>query len=527
MLLERPIELEKSIKEFKESEINTQQLFSVIMNIACNCHIIKNMTPLISSLLDFEFLKNQEKIILDKYLEFRKDGLLPDIKMLEKYGLISPIHKAKEIVAPDEVLTQSPQRLIEMFKWHRIHDTLTYEIMKFALEVNKTGKFTQEMVDFCIGMTKKLYPTEYPVVNNCNTVFNTSIEYLDKTGCNFKNGTINTIIAQNPVSSIYGIEITNNAIRNGKNVCYISTSCKKETCYMKFLANYLCEKGNDFNYAETDINKISPITKEEFENIFHKQLSIMDNETLSRNTPDNLSKQLENINEIFIENTNRPIDLIIVDTIENLRLEKGNKYVIQSNAIIDTYAHLFEKQSKNLMGTGISFCTIFLTELLPTEYHKTEFSLSNQYDTCSCSLGKLSDLIIAYQCEKLDKKMATQLYLLKSEKGLLLDEPIHIEFDLEGFSMLEGSKKCMEEEVGLSSVMQQENITENEEINRINDNVNNITTQNESDLNSFLEDTEEILPKDNEIVVQNKEVCAKEIYREHNFSEEKIELLKN
>lgn len=242
----------------------------------------------------------------------------------------------------------------------------------------------------------------------------TTLDFLVPRFRYLKYGSLNCLVKNKFADNCLELSILYNTLINEhKNVCYISTNWSSSNILKKLLVLHSLTLSEDLilNYEkllsnEENIEKVNAVLSD-FENKSNNKLQIFDNTSLYSFNIDTLRKLLLGVNFKFKNNSNKGIELLIIDTIEDLRLE--NKGMIEDNKqkVVKTYANFIIRQSKLCFREDFEEMTVLISthtcQKSTSNYFKTT-ELNNTYDKdieiTNSVLEKYADTVTVFALEK-------------------------------------------------------------------------------------------------------------------------------
>ena len=196
-------------------------------------------------------------------------------------------------------------------------------------------------------------------------------ETLDKQTNGISAGTICTIAGTTgSMKTTYAINIAYNALKEGKNVCYISLEESPERLFSKMMSRVSLDIDPSKAIEVSDIlnNKLDEKSKEYlfkevltyFSNLNGQFALIGENELTSYDFKD-IERKLRVIDNYMKENENRKgIELLVIDHIQLLKFANAEK---DEKSIMNAYVSFFRKQSLSFLGEDREIAIILLSQV--------------------------------------------------------------------------------------------------------------------------------------------------------------------
>lgn len=214
-------------------------------------------------------------------------------------------------------------------------------------------------------------------------------------------GTITTIVGDNMhYKSILSLNIAYNAIKNGRNVFYLSIGNTKKNIYKRLLVRHSCSEdrfqklslGLSYNVLDRNYGAVYYDFKENLLN----NLIVLDEEENYISTHFSLLKLISYTDRKFRDRSNKGIDLIIIDDLSYMKLFDGKRFISNKNTIANEFYSFLKNQAIRLLG-GRSIPILATYGTLNSFRYNSELSIPD-------IITNLSDNIIMVSCEQADIK---------------------------------------------------------------------------------------------------------------------------
>lgn len=190
-----------------------------------------------------------------------------------------------------------------------------------------------------------------------NIEISSAIEYVDNLIGGLEDGLLTTIVGTNEeYKTMYAVNIAYRALQDEKNVLFISLGNSTKNIYKQFLCKHSCTPKFDRPISIQELNtkydlNIYSSVYGDFENNHLNNLILFDNREFDVSTHYNLQRLIVHAQDTFIENTERGIDLIILDEFSNMKLDVRSKTITNTTTVVNEYYKYLKEQAKGLLGT--------------------------------------------------------------------------------------------------------------------------------------------------------------------------------
>lgn len=446
------------LKKEKEPITNSNdRLFQKILHLTCATNGLYDASL---RLIDSGYLTKQERTIIDYMMNLKKTtGSYPRYRDVCTHfnckadiDLESPVIYECEKESENKGKTKSEYNngsdaykfddFVSEFLWNKKKLLIIDKIEKF-LPKFINGTFSEEFIRDLYQLLYDAYPYAIPdTVKELEKRFkdtslglSSSINEINHITGGFKRKQLITIAGDKNSYSLYAMNLLKDVVINKLNVCFVSFNTSSDIVLCKLLSS-LSELliGKKINYTNILCgSKLNSDTfkkiLEAFEDKYSKNICFVDDKNFETFDLDWLSKILFSANNSFCATTNRPIDVIFVEGLENARLEKDFQAISSSNVIANTYINYLKHYAQEHNIAIIVFTSQNGKQFKSIAYQNgfTDFT-----DTIS-HIDVMSDIFILckyFKMENIDKKKEKFMcQLVKSPLGIAQDEPSIIDIE--------------------------------------------------------------------------------------------------
>lgn len=365
--------------------------------------------------------ENVCKNMLKQYAMFGKPNLL---NIMKQENIDCSEYLDAQVYQQYELLN----KIDELIQLRRLQEN--QQIINSALEETSQSKFKEKTIDLIFKrysneiVTKEDYSfrnLEYPEDLLPNIELSSSIEYIDNLIGGIEAGLITSIVGTNEeYKTMYALNIAYKAIRDNKNVLFISLGNSTLNIYKRFLCRHSCEKKFDKAISIEELStkydrNVYTNVYNDFENNLLNNLILYDNKEFEVSSHYNLQRLIVLAQKEFLERSEHGIDLIIIDDFTNMKLDSGCKTITNLTTIVNEYYNYLRSQAKGLLGSEtqvpiiITSCCIENSILLLQNGYDYVLNFVNE------EMRKLSDNIISIYGDKyLKKGNKVKIKVLKS-----------------------------------------------------------------------------------------------------------------
>ena len=236
------------------------------------------------------------------------------------------------------------------------------------------------------------------------------------------------------------VNIAYNALKDSKNVCYITLEVPKVDMYYNFGSRHSFDAKFKKPISHSDLKKRA--VQEDDANYFFDEvitdfnnlpgkLYILDETDFSNYDTLTFEAKMKDIDKLAQEQTGKGIDLVIVDQAQLLKFSKG----LQEDQIqvINTYVSFFRKQAISFLSSDRKTTVLMLSQINRDGY-KHALKNGGRYNLTSLAesneLERASAMAMSvFTDESLKASKQAQVQLLKSRNGQTMLEPAIVFFD--------------------------------------------------------------------------------------------------
>lgn len=412
--------------ESVNKKLDTGLMFRKILYGATKINIDINY---MKELFNFQFLTEDERKLLREYIELAeklncnkisekvlelKDYYFKEIfeeLHLEKDGLL--IKYKNEENTESEYVEDEIIQLINLFVIERKKEIAS---QKIAIQIHKGG-FIQEDIANIINSTlneqrvinknesinnfKELYQRDSNKIN-----FKTGLDYIDIHTKGYRQGIVTAIVGND--TTFNTIWVTNGVyetIKLKKNVCYISTNSNNADIISQFVLKHFQimfpEESEKINLSDIKNHTILEEEKfwkayKDFKDNWQKYLKIITDEDIKFNSIQSFRATIFEIDRLLKVETGKGIELLIIDGVENMPLEKNWVQIQDNNVILSNYMPELEKEAKNFLNSNKEIAVVVTYSIDNMNSKKTiETRFSINISNMDKNLNKYADTIIS------------------------------------------------------------------------------------------------------------------------------------
>lgn len=436
---------------------NTNEIYKVIFKLLCLGKI--NIED-IECLLQLKvFTKKEEKYILDcletirtlgsiSYDHFIENNRCYSIKtntdlsdFLNKPYLIYQIIQAFIEQRTKDMIVNNYVNACEREKEGYINqtDNLLYRLKNIFINTDNKTEMHYLGAEYCREKVDKVY---YNMANFYNksekgiTFGNKIDKYFTgilpyKTLCLIGNNV--------DINRFFSTNLIYKALQKNKNVCYLSLNSSKELQLLDFIAKYTLENNKLLNY-EKIINrklKLEEFEKnvEDFRIKYGSNFKIIDETDLIEFNEVYIRRALGEVNSVFLKTKGKGVEILVIDSIERLKLNTVKGNIHNETAIITHYLDLFRGLQKSVEFNNLS--VVMLSEYTNSgKYTAINNDGNIQLSDIKVGISNYADIIISiYNNTNLLAELQDEckVKVLKDNNMPIMTEPINIKINREQF----------------------------------------------------------------------------------------------
>lgn len=389
-------------------------------------------------------------LVLEQYQKMSKAiGKKPSIELLKQ--------KFPTLVF-DNVVPLKQEQLEETIKLDL--ETLKQKnqsrmLLNLSSKVNVNG-LTEEVVDDLLSLTKEESSTtgEYKsILGDVKEIYDksklvkgikTGVSQIDERTGGLQPGTFNTLAGfAGAGKTTAAVNIAYNAMKEEKNVCYITLEVPKLDMVYDMLSRHSFEKEFKKPISHSNIKK-RELSKEDSEYLFtevlndfrekmEKHLFILDETDFVSYSFSMMEAKIKECDAIATANTGHGIDLLIVDQAQLLKFGGGIDKAGNETSVINLYVSFFRQQAINFLHSKRTCTVLMLSQINRDGYnyackHNGQYSLTNLAE--ANELERASAMVIAlFTDESLKSSKQVSIQLLKSRNGETIIDPVMSSMD--------------------------------------------------------------------------------------------------
>lgn len=343
---------------------NTEKIFNHILKLFCYKKIsIKDM----ENLLKLQVFTSYEKERVEECLQRMKTlGYVDYEKYIQSHRYYS--------VGDKEKIDQEPKVIYAMIQWF-IEERNTVSIVNEIYKIRQAEKYHsrreidnmmiklkarfQKNDDLRLGVfgkeiCKKNLDNIYSDIDSLYLKESKGIKFnneIDKYFSGINPDTNICVVGNNiEINRFFAIQLIYEALKKGLNICYLSFNRSKLSILLEFIAKYGIEKDRNYNYDDITKRKLKQeeLKKmaENFRLRYGKNLNIVDDTDLEEFNEIYIRQTLNIVDCAFLSNSNKGIEIIVVDSLEDLHIDTTKGAIHNQQAILSYYLELFRDLKK-------------------------------------------------------------------------------------------------------------------------------------------------------------------------------------
>ena len=389
-------------------------------------------------------------LVLEQYQKMSKAiGKKPSIELLKQ--------KFPTLVF-DNVVPLKQEQLEETIKLDL--ETLKQKnqsrmLLNLSSKVNVNG-LTEEVIDDLLSLTKEESSTtgEYKsILGDVKEIYDksklikgikTGVSQIDERTGGLQPGTFNTLAGfAGAGKTTAAVNIAYNAMKEEKNVCYITLEVPKLDMVYDLLSRHSFEKEFKKPISHSHIKK-RELSKEDSEYLFtevlndfrekmEKHLFILDETDFVSYSFSMMEAKIKECDTLATANTGHGIDLLIIDQAQLLKFGGGIDKAGNETSVINLYVSFFRQQAINFLHSKRTCTVLMLSQINRDGYnyackHNGQYSLTNLAE--ANELERASAMVIAlFTDESLKSSKQVSIQLLKSRNGETIIDPVMSSMD--------------------------------------------------------------------------------------------------
>lgn len=325
----------------------------------------------------------------------------------------------------------------------------SYQLMNLSNKVNNEG-LTSEVMDELLNMSKvEVSDIEYKnIFDNLEEIYDNAslvsgiktgiVQIDDRTG-GLQPGTFNCLAGfAGAGKTTAAVNICYNAIKEGKNVCYITLEVPKVDMGYNFLSRHSFETKFKKPISHSDIKKKS-LPKADKEYLFNdvikdfnenlsNHLFILDETDFNSYTFRAFETKIKECDAVSFEKNGSGIDLLVIDQAQLLKFGGGISSAGSETSVINLYVSFFRQQAINFIHSKRPCTVLMLSQINRDGFnyaskHEGRYTLTNLAE--ANELERASAMVIAlFTDESLKASKQVSIQLLKSRNGETIQDPV-------------------------------------------------------------------------------------------------------
>lgn len=275
------------------------------------------------------------------------------------------------------------------------------------------------------------------------TGISTGVKRIDEDTGGLQPGTLNTILGfTGSFKTTWALNMAYNAIKEGKNVCYLSLEVTTESIWYDLASrhSYNAEFSESLEHKDLKKKKLNNKQYECFalEVIpdLHKQpgkLYVIDETDIEAYTCFALESKFREIDKLSISETGKGIDFVVIDHAQLLKFSKDMKSVGNETSVINHYISFFRQNAINWIGEGRQVCMLMLSQSSREgwkeaaknqgQYRLTALAEANELERASSVVASV------YTDAALSQVNAAKVQVLKNRDGNIMAEAMEVFVD--------------------------------------------------------------------------------------------------
>ncbi len=414
-----------------------------LINILYSCKKAKQLYEVVDILKnEYVLSKDELKLCNECIREMErfnttnlKKKVTPDT-VLSEYSCLDIDSKIKEFV-DDRKLSEH----IEMFGIERGDP---YSTINMDLYLSGWAKRTIPSINTDI-FNEEIFGDDSREVS-----ISTVSEKIDEFSLGLKDGYITTIVGDDGYfKSLWAINIAYQAIKEDKNVMYLSVGVNKEYVAKRLLTRHSCEERFPRELSYEGMHNAANARYRsnvvlDFQDMLSKKIVVFDDGDLGIPSIGSLKRLIMQAYKHFLEETDSGIDLIIIDDLTYLSYYNGKRITGDRKTVINEYYRFLKDNSNDLLSTGHT-CSILCT-------HKdVDDGITAAKNNGNYQLAMIpkpivfcSDNILTIYGSVLNSQTKAKLKVIKSVYGEVMDTARTVAIDYPRWYMSSDAKSISE-----------------------------------------------------------------------------------
>lgn len=432
---------------------NTEKIFNHILKLFCYKKIsIKDM----ENLLKLQVFTNYEKERVEECLQMMKTlGYVDYEKYIQEHRYYT--------VEDNEEINQESKVIYSMIQWF-IEERSTVSIVNEVYKIRQAEKYHsrreidnmmsklkvrfQKNDDLRLGVLakeicKKKLDNIYSDIDLLYLKESKGIKFnneIDKYFSGINPATNICIVGNNiEINRFFAMQLLYEALKKGLNICYLSFNRSKLSILVEFIAKYGIEKDRNYNYDDITKRKLKQeeLKKmaENFRLRYGKNLNIVDGTDLEEFNEIYIRQTLNIVDCAFLSNSNKGIEIIVVDSLEDLHIDTTKGAIHNQQAILSYYLELFRDLKK--LSYYKDVCVIMMSDFSDSGRFTAVKNDGNvSISDTKTELSHYADIIVSvYNNTNLLEELQDEckVKVLKDNNMSIMLEPINIKINRQQF----------------------------------------------------------------------------------------------
>lgn len=323
--------------------------------------LVENQRKQIGHLPCFETLCQEKKILKDIPTEILSNNVIRD--NLDKLSFSANLKEKSRILMAISKEIQK-DRCISISNEKKINELLSNNTF-----INYTDPFKS---------IKEMYDNK-----SLASGFSTGIDMLDYKCGMLRKGTVNTILGfTGSGKTMWATNIAYLAAKQNYNVAYISLEISEEHEIYNIISRYSFELKNskkiehrklkNRTLEEDDEKYVFDTLVPDLEDTIAKHLKIVGENNFKSYSPKSFTSILKTVDDLFLKETGKGIDMVVVDHIQLLKHRTDNKVAKDGRELINSFVSYFRKQSLNFLNTERQVCFLLLSQANRTSWEEAD-----------------------------------------------------------------------------------------------------------------------------------------------------------
>lgn len=405
----------------------------------------ENSSSYIKELKEGYALNEVEYNIIDKFENLlSRINEKPSLETLQREFPELDFTKAQEI--PEEGMND----FIKIFITKRKDKYYSQKLADLSMKVRNQG-MTEDVVGMLESMTKSdTIKSEYKeVFSDLQKVYSneevtkgipTGVNCIDGITGGLQKGAVTTLLGfTGSMKTTWALNIAYNAIKEGKNVCYLSLEVSKLHIAYNLLSRTSFEPDLKIPLEHRDI-KQHKLDKDKEKFLFDKVLPyfnelpgkiyVLDETDMEGYSLFSLESKMSDIDKLAKEQTGNGIDLLVVDHAQLLKFSKDMASAGLETSIINQYVSFFRQQCMNFVKEKRSISVLILSQANRGGWewavkHDGSYQLTALAD--ANELERASSMVMSvFSSESLKQIKQAKIQLLKCRDGQTMDKAVEV-----------------------------------------------------------------------------------------------------